>query len=155
MDIIKTAKPPLQGRVEAYELDDLSHRFDDLRSALEYANDYFKTEDKPPDDIVQFFKETTEVEGAIRKAISSLGSTNEKKRVKESIDTYNNALGGLPFTGKFLKRWKNICGRKVRRFLIINSKYLMFCLLRKGLIGSFSNDDGDIEHRTTNLFFFS
>ena len=125
MDIIKTAKPPLQGRVEAYELDDLSHRFDDLRSALEYANDYFKTEDKPPDDIVQFFKETTEVEGAIRKAISGLGSTDEKKRVKESIDAYNNALGGLPFPGKFLKRWKNICGRKVRRFLIIHSKYLM------------------------------
>ena len=124
MDIIKTAKPPLQG-VEAYELDDLNNRFDDLRSALEYANDYFKTEDKPPDDIVQFFKETIEVEGAIRKAISSLGSMDEKKRVKESIDAYNSALGGLPFVGKFFSRWKNICGRKVRRVLIINSKYLM------------------------------
>lgn len=115
-DIIKSAKSPLQERVEAYELDDLGNRFDDLRSALEPANKYLMNEQEAPKDIVQFLKESTEVDRAIKKAISSLGSTAEKKLLKESIDAYDEALGGLPFIGKFFWTWKNICRRKVRKF---------------------------------------
>lgn len=116
-DIIKSAKSPLQERLEAYELDDLGNRFDDLCSALEPANKYLMNEHEAPNDVVQFLKEATEVDRAIKRAISSLGSTDEKKLLKESIDAYDKALGGLPFIGKFFWQWKNIYRGKVRNFL--------------------------------------
>ena len=116
MDIIKTAKPPSERRVLVLEVDDLSNRFDDVRDALESANNYFKTEDKTPNPFVmQFYNEATEVERAIKNAIYSLGSPDEEKLVKESIDAYNKALDGFSFIGKFCLRWKNICPRKVRK----------------------------------------
>ena len=104
----------MQDRVRGYELDDLSNRFDDLRSALEPAIIYLKTEEETPDDVVQFINEATKVERAIKQAISSLGTTDEKKLVKESIDAYDKALGGLLFIGKFFSGWKKIYRRKVR-----------------------------------------
>ena len=115
-DIIKSGKSPLQERVEAYEVDELVDRFDDLRSALELATEYLMNEHEAPNDVVQFLKEATEVDRAIKKAISSLGSTDEKKLLKESIDAYEKALDGLPFIGKFLWKWKNIYRGKVRNF---------------------------------------
>ena len=116
-DIIKSAKSPLQERVEAYELDDLGNHFDDLRSVLESAQKYLMNEYEAPNDVVQFLKEATEVNRAIKRAISSLGSTDEKKLLKESIDAYDKALGGLPFIGKFFRQWKNIYRGKVRNLL--------------------------------------
>ena len=116
-DIIKGAKSTIQERVAAYELDDLSNCFDDLRSALEPANEYLKNEPEAPKDVVQFLKEAKEVDRAIKKAISSLGNTDEKKLLKESMDAYDKALGGLPFVGKFFWKWEKINRGKVRNFL--------------------------------------
>ena len=118
-DIIKTGKSPLQEGVAAYELDDLNGRFDDLRNALEAVNKYLKQNDheqETPTDIIQFFEEATKVDRAIKTAISSLGKKDEKKLLDESIDAYNKALDGLPFIGKFLRRWKKIYGGKVCNF---------------------------------------
>lgn len=116
-DIIKSAKSPLQERVEAYELDELGNRFDDLCSAMEPANKYLMTEHELPNDIVQFLNEATKVDRAIKRAISSLGSTDEKKLLKESIDAYDKPFGGQSFIGKFFRQWKNISRGKVRHFL--------------------------------------
>ena len=116
-DIIKGAKSTIQERVAAYELDDLSNCFDDLHSALEPANEYLMNEPEAPNDVIQFFKEAKKVDRAIKKAISSLGSTDEKKLLKESMDAYDKALGGMPFIGKFFQKWKNINRGKVRNFL--------------------------------------
>ena len=116
-DLIKDAKSTIQDRVEAYELDDLGNRFDDLRGVLESAYKYLMNENETPNDVVQFLKEATEVDRAVKKAISSLGNTNEKKLVKESIDAYDKALDGLPLIGKFFRKWKNIYREKVRNFL--------------------------------------
>lgn len=141
--IIKGAKSTIQERVAAYELDHLSNCFDDLRSALEPANKYLTNEPEAPNDIVKFLKEATEVNRAVMKAISSLGSTDEKKLLKESMDAYDKALDGMPLIGKFFRTWKNIYKGKVCNFLIF------FCQLRKKirseaeLIRSFNNDDSD------------
>lgn len=116
-DIIKSAKSPLQERVEAYELDELGNRFDDLCSAMEPANKYLMNEHELPNDIVQFLNEATKVDRAIKRAISSLGSTDEKKLLKESIDAYDKPFGGLSFIGKFFWQWKDISRGKVRHFL--------------------------------------
>ena len=116
-DIIQSAKSPLQERVEAYELDDLGNRFDDLCSALEPATEYLMNEREAPEDVVQFFKEATEVDRSIKKAISKLGNSAEKELLEESIDAYDKALDGLPLIGKFFRKWKNIYREKVRNFL--------------------------------------
>ena len=115
-NIIKSAKSPLQERVAAYELDDLGNRFDDLRSVLESAQKYLMNEDETPNDVVQFLSEVTAVDRTIKRAISSLGSTDENKRVKESIDAYDKALDGLPLSGKFFRKWKKIYREKVHYF---------------------------------------
>ena len=117
-NIIKSAKSLLQERVAAYELDDLGNRFDDLRSVLESAQKYLMNEDETPNDVAQFLSEATAVDRAIKRAISSLSSTDEKKRVKESIDAYDKALDGLPLSGKFFRKWKKIYREKVHNFLI-------------------------------------
>ena len=143
-DIIKNAKPPLQERVAAYELDDLNGRFDDLRNALKRVKKYLKqNEQETPTAITQFFKEATEVERVIKTAICSLGRKDERKFLEESIDKYDKALDGVPFIGKFLRQWKQIYGGKVRNF----SFYLIFLnfQLRKRIrsevesIGNFKN----------------
>lgn len=96
-------------------MDDLGNRFDDLRSALERANKYLMNEDEAPNDVVKFLEEATVVDRAVKGAISSLGSTAEKKLLKESIDAYDKALDGLLMVGKFSRKWKIICrGLKVR-----------------------------------------
>lgn len=129
-DIIDTAKPPLQDRVEAYELDDLGDRMDDLHSAIESASNHLRNAGEPPEDVVQFLNEAAKVERLMKKAISSLGKKEEKQRVTESMDAYDKALGGICFTGKFVTQWKKICRGKVCKVLlnqnIVVSTYLYF-----------------------------
>ena len=141
-DIIKSAKSPLQERVEAYELDDLGNHFDDLCSALELANEYLMNEHEAPNDVIQFLKEATEVDRAVKKAISSLGSTDEKKLLKESIDAYDKALDGLPVMDKFSWKWKNIYRGKIRNFLNFFVSFIRKKIRSEAeLIRSFNNDD--------------
>ena len=141
-DIIKSAKSPLQEREEAYELDDLGNRFDDLCSALESANKYLMNEHEAPNDVVQFLMEATEVDRAIKRAISSLGSTDEKKLLKESIDAYDKALDGLPVMDKFSWKWKNIYRGKIRNFLNFFVSFIRKKIRSEAeLIRSFNNDD--------------
>lgn len=130
-DIIDTAKPTLQDRVEAYELDDLGDYIDDLHSAMESASNYLRNAGERPEDVVQFLNEARKVERLMKRVISSLGKKEEKQRVTESMDAYDNALGGTCFTGKFVTQWKTISGGKVCKVLLNQNIVVNKCLYFK------------------------
>ena len=106
--------------MEAFELDEMEDRFDDLRSALDLANTYLQksTEehDGEHDDVRIFINEAKRVERVFRKAISALGKPEEKQQLEAGQEAYENALGGLIADGKFVQRWKKIYSTKVQRF---------------------------------------
>jgi len=102
--------------VEAFELDEMEDRFDDLRSALDLANTYLQNakeeNDGEHDDVRKFINEAKRVERVFRKAISALGKPEERQQLEAGQEAYENALGGLIADGKFVQRWKKIYSTK-------------------------------------------
>lgn len=105
----------MQDRVQAYELEEMENCFDDLRSALDLANAFRMSTDKPHDDVMKFISETKKVEKVFRRAISALGRSEEKQQLEASQDAYENALDGMCLDGKFVQHWKKIYSTKVRK----------------------------------------
>ena len=116
-NIIPTARAYLQDRVQGYALEEMENRFDDLRSALDLANEFLRSTNEPNDhdDVMKFIGETKKVEKVFRKAISYLGKEKEAEQVEASQETYEEAMGGLCLDGKFVYHWKKIQSAKVRK----------------------------------------
>lgn len=113
-NIIPRARAYFQERVLDYELEEMENRFDDLRSALDLANEFMTSASKPHEDVMEFISDTRKVERVFRKAISNLGKQEEMKQVEASQKAYDEALGGLVLDGKFVHKWKIIQSSKVR-----------------------------------------
>ena len=115
-NIIPTARAYLQDRVEGYELEEMENRFDDLRSALDLANEFLKSTNEPHDhdDVMKFIGATKKVEKVFRKAISNLGKDKEMEQVEASQEAYIKALSGLSLDGKFVQRWKKMQSTQVK-----------------------------------------
>ena len=118
-NIIPEARVYLQERVQGFELEEMENCFDDLRSALDLANEFIRSASEPHshEDVMTFFGETRKVERMFRKAISYLGRQEEMKQVEASQETYERALDGLFFVGKFVHHWKKIESSKVRNIV--------------------------------------
>ena len=136
-NIIPTARVYLQDRVEGYELEEMENRFDDLRSALDLANEFLKSTNEPNDhdDVMKFIGETKKVEKVFRKAISYLGKEKEAEQVEASQEAYEQAIGGLYIDGKFVHHWKKIQSTKVKK-MDSSQLYLRFL---EGLSSNRSN----------------
>ena len=91
--------------------------FDDLRSALDLANEFMTSASEPHEDVMEFISATRKVERVFRKAISNLGKQEAMKQVEASQEAYESALGGLSFDGKFVHQWKKIQSSKVRNIV--------------------------------------
>jgi len=105
--------------VKAVELEEMENCFDDVRRALHLAKEFLNStnEDSEHDDVKTFINKTRKIEKEFRKAISTLGSSEEKEQVKKSQEAYENALDGLDVEEKFVQNWKKILRTKVRKFL--------------------------------------
>ena len=115
--IIPEARPYLQERVQGYELDVMEKCFDDLRSALDLANEFMKSASESHEDVLKFISDTKKVEKVFCKAISNLGKKEEMKQVEASQEAYENALDGLFYDGKFVIQWKKLQSSKVRNIV--------------------------------------
>ena len=102
--------------MEAYDLEEMENCFDDVRSALHLANEFLKSTNEEHEDVIKFISETKKVQKVFRKAISTLGRSEEKKQVEESQEAYEDALDGLCLEEKFVQHWKKILSAKVGRF---------------------------------------
>ena len=117
-NIIPEARAYLQEeRVQGYELEEMENCFDDLRSALDLANEFMKGASESHENVEKFISDTKKVEKIFRKAISNLGKKEEMKYVEASQEAYESALGGLSFDGKFVHQWKKIQSSKVRNIV--------------------------------------
>ena len=125
-NIIPEARAYLQERVQGYELEEMENCFDDLRSALDLANEFMQTASESHEDVEKFISDTKKVEKVFRKAISNLGRKEEMKQVEASQEAYEEALGGLSLEGKFVHQWKKIQSSKVRN--IVCSQFFVFKL---------------------------
>ena len=111
--VVPDARPYLQERVQNYLLEQLEDRFDDLRSALDLANQFMKRSSGSHKDVMEFITDSQKVKQEFLKAISNLGKKEEMKQLEASQEAYDRALGGLSFDGKFVRRWMEIQSSKV------------------------------------------
>ena len=116
-NIIPAARPYLQERVQGYLLQEMENCFDDIRSALDLANEFMKSTSESHEDVVKFISDTKEVEKVFCKAISNLGKKEEMKQVEASQEAYKSALDGFYYGGKFVIQWKKIQRSKVRNIV--------------------------------------
>ena len=116
-NIIPEARACLQERVQGYELEEMENCFDDLRSALDLANEFMQSASELHEDVEKFIADTKKVERVFCKAISNLGKKEEMKQLEASQEAYDRALGGLSFDGKFVRQWKKIQSSKVRNIV--------------------------------------
>ena len=116
-NIIPDARAYLQERVQGYELEEMENYFDDLRSALDLANEFMQSASESHEDVEKFIADSKKVERVFRKAISNLGKKEEMKQVEASQEAYDRALGGFPIGGKFVRQWKKIQSSKVRNIV--------------------------------------
>lgn len=107
-NIIPKARAYLQERVQGYELEEMENCFDDLRSALDLANEFMKSSSESHEDVMKFITDTKKVEKVFLRAINNLGKQGEMKQVEASQEAYERALGGFSFDGKFVHQWKKI-----------------------------------------------
>ena len=118
-NIIPDARAYLQERVQGFELEEMENCFDDIRSALDLANEFMKSASEPRshEDVMAFFGETRKVDKVFRKAVSNLGKQEEIKQVEASVVAYERASDGFFFVGKFVHHWKKIESSKVRNIV--------------------------------------
>ena len=112
--VVPDARDYLKERVQNYLLEQLEDRFDDLRSALDLANEFMKRSSGSHEDVKEFISDCQKVKQEFLKAISNLGKQGEMKEVEASLNAYNVALDGFNFDGKFVRRWMEIQSSKVR-----------------------------------------
>lgn len=106
----------MQDRVKTFDLEEMENCFDDVRSALHLANEFLKSTKEEHEDVKSFINATRKVERVFRRAISTLGRSEEKEQVEKSQEAYEGALDGLYLEEKFVQHWKKILSAKVRRF---------------------------------------
>ena len=61
-NIVPEARAYLQERVQGYDLEEMENCFDDLRSALDLANEFIKNASGSHEDVEKFISETKKVE---------------------------------------------------------------------------------------------
>ena len=113
------------------QLEDLLDRFDDLRRASQLAKKYLSiARETPPDEVVEFLNEATEVKRAMKKAILSLHRAKGKRLLNESIQAYDKALRGwTKVIGKFMIEWRRLnIGKKVRTNLKLSLPLIIYTL---------------------------
>ena len=111
--VVPDARPYLQERVQNYLLEQLEDRFDDLRSALDLANQFMKRSSGSHKDVMEFITDSQKVKQEFLKAISNLGKQDEMKEVEACLNAYKEAFDGFNFDGKFVRRWMEIQSSKV------------------------------------------
>lgn len=133
-NIIPKARAYLQERVQGYELEEMENCFDDLRSALDLANEFMKSSSESHEDVMKFISDTKKVEKVFLRAINNLGKQGEMKQVEASQEAYERALGGFSFDGKFVHQWKKMQSSKVRNIvcfqILLKGVFFVFNALR-------------------------
>ena len=130
--IIPEARAYLQERIQGFELEEMENCFDDLRSALDLANEFMKNASESHEDVMKFISETRKVERVFRRAISKLGKKEEMTGVEDSREAYEKALDGFIFDGKFVHHWKKIQSSKVRN-IVSFQLFVSNCTKRRDL----------------------
>ena len=117
--IIPSAKVYLQQQALASEIEDLESCFDDLRNTQALAMAYL--ENKEDDDVEEFCSKVNKLQHKFKEAIKTMDSEDGPGKIKECMDAYTEALGGLYLEGKFTREWKKILKKKVSKMINNNT----------------------------------
>ena len=122
-NVIPDAKVRIQEQALTCDIEDLENRFDDLRNTKALVEEYLKDEDENKDDegVEEFCSMVNKLQHKFKEAIKTMDSEDGPGKIKECMDAYVEALGGLYLEEKFTREWKKILKKKVSKMINNNT----------------------------------
>ena len=113
--VIPNAKEYIKQQSFACDIQEMESCFDDLRNSQALATAYLKR--KRDDDVGEFCGKVNKLQRKFKEAIKRMDNVDGPEKIKECLEAYTEALGGLDIEGKFTLEWKNILETKVSKMI--------------------------------------
>ena len=113
--LIPNAKEYIKHQAFACDIQEMESCFDDLRNSQALATAYLK--DKRDDDVMKFCDKVNKLQSKFKEAIKRMESVDGPEKIKECLEAYKEALGGLHIEWKFTLEWKKIVEIKVSKMI--------------------------------------
>ena len=113
--LIPNAKEYIKQQAFACDIQEMESCFDDLRNSQALATAYL--EDKRDGDVIEFCNKVNKLQRKFKGAIKRMDSVEGPEKIKECLEAYTEAFGGLDIEWKFTLEWKKILEIKVSKMI--------------------------------------